>query len=90
MSDPGSTYRTRDEISHMRQERDPVERVRKLLTGQGYDTSEMKALEKRIKKEVDTAVEESKVGRKWGATEPVLVLITQRQHATCTCTVELM
>ncbi|KAI9124956.1 hypothetical protein K1719_003572 [Acacia pycnantha] len=32
MSDPGSTYRTRDEISGVRQERDPVERVRKLLT----------------------------------------------------------
>ncbi|XLR65539.1 hypothetical protein S83_016211, partial [Arachis hypogaea] len=31
MSDPGSTYRTCDEISNERQERDPFERVRKLL-----------------------------------------------------------
>ncbi|XLR57938.1 hypothetical protein S83_008610, partial [Arachis hypogaea] len=31
MSDPGSTYRTCDEISNERQERDPIKRVWKLL-----------------------------------------------------------
>ncbi|WIA18263.1 hypothetical protein OEZ85_009731 [Tetradesmus obliquus] len=60
MSDPGSTYRTRDEISTMRQERDPVERVRKLLLAKGYDAAAIKAMEKSVKKEVDTAVEEGK------------------------------
>jgi len=43
------------------QERDPVERVRKLLIAHGYDPSSIKAIEKAVKKEVDTAVEESKV-----------------------------
>jgi hypothetical protein len=47
MSDPGSTYRTRDEISSMRQQRDPVEHVRKLLTDNNFmEPSEMKKLEK--------------------------------------------
>ena len=47
MSDPGSTYRTRDEISSMRQLRDPVEHVRKLLTDNNLmDTAELKKLEK--------------------------------------------
>lgn len=47
MSDPGSTYRTRDEISQIRQLRDPVEHVRKLLTENNLaSTSELKAIEK--------------------------------------------
>jgi Dehydrogenase E1 component len=47
MSDPGSTYRTRDEISSMRQQRDPVEHVRKLLLDSGFaDASELKKIEK--------------------------------------------
>ena len=47
MSDPGSTYRTRDEISSMRQLRDPIEHVRKLLLEKaGADPSELKKIEK--------------------------------------------
>lgn len=47
MSDPGSTYRTRDEISSMRQLRDPVEHVRKLLLEKaGADPAELKKIEK--------------------------------------------
>jgi TPP-dependent pyruvate/acetoin dehydrogenase alpha subunit len=42
------------------QERDPVERVRKLLIAHGYDSAALKTLEKAVKKEVDAAVEESK------------------------------
>lgn len=57
MSDPGSTYRTRDEISGVRQERDPVERLRKLVLERNLLTqAEIKALEKEERKKVDDAV----------------------------------
>lgn len=63
MSDPGSTYRTRDEISSMRTQRDPIEHIRKLLLSHELiDPAELKRIEKGIKKEVDAAVEEAKKG----------------------------
>jgi hypothetical protein len=71
------------------QERDPVERVRKLLIAKGYDASAIKAIEKSVKKEVDTAVEESKVSgvcmRR--GTMPYVVCALMRRVAACvSCT----
>jgi pyruvate dehydrogenase E1 component alpha subunit len=68
MSDPGSTYRSRDEISSIRQQRDPVEYVRRLLLDHGLaEVSEIKAVEKEVKREVDAAVEAAKAGEAPGA-----------------------
>ncbi|CAH9071299.1 unnamed protein product [Cuscuta europaea] len=61
MSDPGSTYRTRDEISGVRQERDPIERVRKLILAHDLATEkELKDIEKEVRKEVDEAITKAK------------------------------
>ncbi|KAL7132988.1 hypothetical protein ABFS83_12G111000 [Erythranthe nasuta] len=61
MSDPGSTYRTRDEISGIRQERDPIERIRKLILAHDLATEkELKDTEKEIRKEVDEAIAKAK------------------------------
>ncbi|XP_024024031.1 pyruvate dehydrogenase E1 component subunit alpha, mitochondrial [Morus notabilis] len=61
MSDPGSTYRTRDEISGVRQERDPIERIRKLILAHDIATEkELKDTEKEIRKEVDEAIAKAK------------------------------
>ncbi|XP_047168358.1 pyruvate dehydrogenase E1 component subunit alpha, mitochondrial-like [Vigna umbellata] len=61
MSDPGSTYRTRDEISGVRQERDPIERVRKLLLVHEISTEkELKDIEKEARKEVDEVIAKAK------------------------------
>ena len=43
MSDPGSTYRTRDEVAGIRQQRDPVEGVRRMLLEKaGAEPAELK------------------------------------------------
>ena len=61
MSDPGSTYRTRDEITGIRQERDPVERLRKLITEHNLlDATQIKQIEKEQRRIVDEAVEQAK------------------------------
>uniref|UniRef100_A0A1J3J0D9 Pyruvate dehydrogenase E1 component subunit alpha n=1 Tax=Noccaea caerulescens TaxID=107243 RepID=A0A1J3J0D9_NOCCA len=61
MSDPGSTYRTRDEISGVRQERDPIERIKKLVLAHDLATEkELKDMEKEIRKEVDDAIAKAK------------------------------
>ncbi|CAB4295100.1 unnamed protein product [Prunus armeniaca] len=61
MSDPGSTYRTRDEISGVRQERDPIERIRKLIFAHDLATEkELKDIEKEVRKEVDEAIAKAK------------------------------
>ncbi|KAL5720349.1 pyruvate dehydrogenase (acetyl-transferring) [Ranunculus cassubicifolius] len=61
MSDPGSTYRTRDEISGVRQERDPIERIRKLILAHDISTEkDLKDIEKNARKEVDEAIAKAK------------------------------
>ena len=68
MSDPGSTYRTRDEVAGIRQERDPVERVRKLLLATNLATdAELKVIEKAARARVDAAIEFAKASPEPGA-----------------------
>lgn len=60
MSDPGSTYRTRDEVQGIRKERDPIGRVSELIKTLGLgDGDTLKKLENGVKAEIDAAVKES-------------------------------
>ncbi|KAJ3225129.1 alpha subunit of pyruvate dehydrogenase [Clydaea vesicula] len=61
MSDPGTTYRTREEIQHMRSTSDPLTGFKKRLIEQSCCTEdELKAIDKEVRAEMDQAVADSK------------------------------
>ncbi|CAM9557571.1 unnamed protein product [Phaeothamnion confervicola] len=63
MSDPGTTYRNRDEIASMRTARDPIENVKNLLIDNELaDAAELKNIEKDIRKQVQDALKKAKAG----------------------------
>jgi pyruvate dehydrogenase E1 component alpha subunit len=61
MSDPGTTYRNREEIAFTRSTRDPLEFVKKCLKEANFaDEVEIKEMEKVIRKEVQAEVMKAK------------------------------
>eukprot|EP01035_Chromulina_nebulosa_P016918 gene16918-22409_t len=63
MSDPGTTYRTREEVGGVRQTKDPIEHVKKLLIDLNFSTAdEIKHIEKEIRTFVQDALTAAKAG----------------------------
>ena len=61
MSDPGISYRTRDEVDEMRAQRDPIERVKHLILKHGVATeAELKKMDKEIRHDIDQVAEFAK------------------------------
>lgn len=61
MSDPGTTYRNRDEINHMRSTSDPLGFVKEKLVEYDFaDEAEIKEAEKQIRKKVQSEVLKAK------------------------------
>jgi len=61
MSDPGTSYRTRDEVQEMRKTRDPITGFRDRIIGAELaETSEIKAIELEVKQSVDADVKKAK------------------------------
>jgi pyruvate dehydrogenase E1 component alpha subunit len=61
MSDPGVSYRSRDEVVSTRKERDPIEMLRRVVVEAGWATEEeLTAVEKKVRADVDAAVEFAK------------------------------
>lgn len=56
MSDPGTSYRSRDEVQGVRQSRDPITLYKDQIIENGLATAdELKAIDSEIKKVVDAA-----------------------------------
>jgi len=56
MSDPGLTYRSRDDVSSVRRLRDPVDRLKKYMVESGaVSVEEVKEIEKAVKSHIDAA-----------------------------------
>eukprot|EP01104_Vermistella_antarctica_P000738 TRINITY_DN10859_c0_g1_i1.p1 TRINITY_DN10859_c0_g1~~TRINITY_DN10859_c0_g1_i1.p1 ORF type:complete len:413 (-),score=115.95 TRINITY_DN10859_c0_g1_i1:88-1326(-) len=63
MSDPGTTYRTRDDINEVRNTRDPITKVKAWLISHELATeAEVKTIEKEVRKEMDEATQLAKAG----------------------------
>merc|ERR1712142_702187 len=61
MSDPGTSYRTRDEVQEVRKTRDPITGFRdRLIAAELAETSEIKAIELEVKQSVDADVKKAK------------------------------
>ena len=61
MSDPGTSYRTREEIQEVRQTQDPISGFREKLVSSGLATAEeLKEIDMTVKKEVDADVKKAK------------------------------
>lgn len=64
MSDPGTSYRTREEVQEVRTTRDPITLFKdKLIQSQLATSDEIKKIESEVKAEVDAATEVAKTGK---------------------------
>ncbi|KAG0640395.1 dehydrogenase E1 component-domain-containing protein [Tuber brumale] len=59
MSDPGTTYRTREEVQRMRSTQDPIQGLKQKILEWGISEDELKALEKEAKASVDGEVKKA-------------------------------
>jgi pyruvate dehydrogenase E1 component alpha subunit len=63
MSDPGTTYRTREEVGSVRQARDPIEYVKKLISDHELlSADEIKVIEKEVRDHVAESLVRAKAG----------------------------
>ena len=57
MSDPGVSYRSKDEVQDVRATRDPIERLRRMILDAGIaDADELRQLERAQRERIDQAV----------------------------------
>merc|ERR1712196_334843 len=89
MSDPGITYRTRDDVNEVRKTRDPIELSKNRILEVGFATKEeLKELEKQVRDEVQQAVDISMADGEAGYDEMFSDIYTHYNWDNKTRTVE--
>ncbi|XP_018332169.1 probable pyruvate dehydrogenase E1 component subunit alpha, mitochondrial [Agrilus planipennis] len=72
LSDPGTSYRTREEVAEVRNKRDPITNFKNIIVDGGLVTEdEIKKIDDDVKTEVDKATEQSKTDPDVGVDELV-------------------
>ncbi|XP_022120626.1 probable pyruvate dehydrogenase E1 component subunit alpha, mitochondrial [Pieris rapae] len=70
MSDPGTSYRTRDEVQEVRQTRDPITSFKeKIIASELVTPDQLKEIDTKVRKEVDEATKQAKVEAEVGPEE---------------------
>lgn len=70
MSDPGTSYRTREEIQEVRQRRDPITHFKeKIINSELVTSDELKLIDQKIKKEIDETTKQAKASPEIGVEE---------------------
>ncbi|CAG9762677.1 unnamed protein product [Ceutorhynchus assimilis] len=70
MSDPGTSYRTREEVQEVRQTRDPITSLKeKIISSNLVTAEEIKKVDAQIKTDIDTATEQAKRDKEIGLDE---------------------
>lgn len=70
MSDPGTSYRSRDEVQGVRQTRDPINLFKERILDTGLATAEeIKKIDDEIKKSIDAATKHCKADKEIGLEE---------------------
>jgi pyruvate dehydrogenase E1 component alpha subunit len=82
MSDPGTSYRTRDEIQEVRQTRDPITSFREKVIGAGLvSAEELKQIDATIKKQIDETVVRSKAEPEIALSELYADIYVNEKHS---------
>lgn len=81
MSDPGTSYRSRDEVQEVRSKRDPITSFKDRIIEAGLVTAdEIKAIDVEVKKEVDAATAAAKADSEIGLPEMTCDIYSMNQE----------
>lgn len=81
MSDPGTSYRSRDEVQEVRQKRDPITSFKDRIIEAGLVTAdELKKIDVEVKKEVDAATAAAKSDKEINVSELTCDIYSMNQE----------